>query len=95
MALTEALARMLAPGGLLVLATPVDLTADSSYAVLRGDPSRAAWWVPSRQALIDICRLGGFERVEWFGAFPVPTTTEPDRAGIMGVVHARQPAGAG
>jgi len=95
MALTEALARMLAPGGLLVLATPVDLTADSSYAVLRGDPSRAAWWVPSRQALVDICRLGGFERVEWIGAFPVPTTTEPDRAGIMGVVHARQPAGVG
>ena len=87
-ALTEALAAMLAPGGLLVLATPVDLSADSSYALLLGDLAHAAWWVPSRRALVDICRLGGFDRAEWIGSFPVPTTTEPDRAGIMGVVHA-------
>ena len=90
-ALAEALARMLRPGGLLVLATPVDLSDEASYALLLGDIARAAWWVPSRRALADLCRLGGFAEVEWIGSFPVPTTTEPDRAGIMGVVHARQP----
>jgi SAM-dependent methyltransferase len=88
-ALAEALARMLVPGGLLVLATPVDLSDEASYALLLGDLSRAAWWVPSRRALLDVCRLGGFAQGEWIGSFPVPTTTEPDRAGIMGVVHAR------
>ena len=87
-ALAEALAAMLAPGGWLVLATPVDLSAGESYAVLLGDLARAAWWVPSRQALLDICRLGGFTHAEWIGSFPVPTTIEPERGGIMGVVHA-------
>jgi len=89
----EALARLLKPGGLLILATPVDLSADAAYAVFRGDPARAAWWVPSEQALVALARFAGWHEVRWHGSFRVPTTLEPpDQAGIMGVIHARRPA---
>jgi tRNA (mo5U34)-methyltransferase len=89
----EALARVCRPDGLLVLATPVDLSAQAPYAVFRGDLARAAWWVPSAEGLTALARFAGWGDVRWMGSFRVPTTLEPpDQAGVMGVIHARRPA---
>jgi tRNA (mo5U34)-methyltransferase len=89
MALTEALARMLAPGGLLVLATTrrpdrrLELRGPARRPLARGlvgaePPGTDRHLPPGRLRASRVDRR-----------LPVPTTTEPDRAGIMGVVHAR------
>lgn len=86
----EAIHGILEDQGMLILASPVDLTADSSYALFMGDPAKVSWWVPSREALLRMCRMAGFSQASWIGSFEVAPRSEPNNSGTMGVVHCRK-----
>ena len=48
---------------------------------LLGDLARAAWWVPSRGALVDFAACAASPRSSLDGRFPVPTTPSPTERG--------------
>ena len=87
----ENLRAALKPGGRMILGCSCDLSQDASYAVFSGDLEWVMWWTMSREAILRMCRMAGFEDVEWKGHFDFAPTRFPERVGKMGVIHARAP----
>lgn len=86
----EALRCVLATDGLLVVSSPVDLSLHGSLAHFAGDPETVAWWIPGKDTLLNMCRMAGFTQVEWMGSFEIAPREQPDRKGVMAVVHCRK-----
>jgi tRNA (mo5U34)-methyltransferase len=88
----ESIRRALRPGGTLVLGCSCDLSADASYAVFWGSiEPHVLWWVMSKEAILRMCRMAGFARVEWRGSFRFAPVRHPERVGVIGVIHAVAP----
>ena len=69
-----------------------DLTVDASYAIFWGTfEPHLIWWVMSREAILRMCRMAGFARVEWKSSFTLTPTKAPQNVGTMGIVHAFAP----
>jgi tRNA (mo5U34)-methyltransferase len=84
----------LKPGGRFILGCSCDMSQDASYAIFSGDLEWVMWWIISREAILRMCKLAGFEQVEWTGHFEFTPTRFPTHVGKMGVIHARAPAAA-
>jgi tRNA (mo5U34)-methyltransferase len=92
----EACRDVLKPGGVLVLASPVDESAAASYALFQGRPERVEWWVPSPQALLKMAAFAGFDGAAIVGRYVQRFTLGGrEEGGVMAVLHARRPAADG
>ena len=79
-------------GGRLILACSCDLSVDASYGIFYGTlEPHVMWWVMSREAILRMCRMAGFDRIEWKGSFEFTPTSHPERVGTMGILHAVAP----
>jgi len=94
LAALEALRRVLKPGGRLILAARTERTRpEESYAVFVGDPDAFAWWVPSREALLRMCRTSGFAELEVAGEFEMSRLVAPLGPEWVTVLHGRRAPG--
>lgn len=89
----EALREVLAPGGLLILASQSDLRQPGhSYAAFIGHPHTLGYWVPSPEALLSMAATAGFEAARVVGQFQLVKRVEPVTREWTTVVHCRRPS---
>jgi tRNA (mo5U34)-methyltransferase len=88
----DALREVLAPGGLLVLASQSDVRQPgASYAAFVGHPHTLGYFVPSPEALVAMCATCGFAGARVVGGFALEKRVEPISREWTTVVHARRP----
>ncbi|HYC77654.1 MAG TPA: methyltransferase domain-containing protein [Planctomycetota bacterium] len=85
----EAIAGVLTPQGMAVVAVPIDDAAPGAVARFFEDPSEPTWWRPTPETLAAWCRMAGFPRVELRGRFRLEARREPAFSETVQVVHAR------
>ena len=85
----ESIREVVRPGGRVIVATSMDATApEQSYAIFNGKPEQVSWWVMSRECLVRMCRMAGFDDIRWTGSFLAKSVHGfVDQIGIVSMIR--------
>lgn len=83
----EGIHQVMKPGATLVVTTSIDLARPyDNYGVLVGNAHACSWWMLSPAALVQCCKMAGFENVHYHTEFELESTRPPHNKQTIGIV---------